>query len=87
MPTITAINGVGLRPLDASVPVANVETVVAQGARVTLTGTGFNNPLVNLFTATGFVGPALAAPGLDCDVAPGRRAGQRLDRPGRPFKW
>jgi hypothetical protein len=57
LPTITAINGIGLRPMEVSVPVANVETVVAKGSVVTLTGTGFNNPKINLYTATGFVGP------------------------------
>lgn len=63
IPTITGINGVGLRPLDPQVPVANVETIVPKGSVVTLTGTGFNNPLVNLYTATGYVGPLSPHPG------------------------
>lgn len=57
IPTITAVNGVALRPADPSVPAANVETLVTAGSTVTLTGTGFNGPLVNLYTASGNVGP------------------------------
>jgi sugar lactone lactonase YvrE len=73
IPSITAINGVALRPVDVNVPVANVETVVPKGSVVTLTGTGFNSPLVNVYTATGFVGPLTPRPGwtstrLDVDL-------------------
>jgi len=57
IPTITAIGGVNLRPFDATIPLASVETVVGQGQTVTITGTGFNSPLVNLFTASGNKGP------------------------------
>ncbi len=57
MPTITHVNGIALRPVDPTIPTANVETVVPQGTTLTLTGTGFNNPLVNLFTSSGNVGP------------------------------
>ncbi len=57
LPTITHLNGVMLRPADPTIPVANVETVVVQNQAVTITGTGFNNPLVNLFTASGNMGP------------------------------
>ncbi|MDX2167733.1 MAG: PQQ-dependent sugar dehydrogenase, partial [Deltaproteobacteria bacterium] len=57
LPTITQLNGVALRPVDPTIPIANVETIVAQGSTLTITGTGFNNPLVNLFTASGNVGP------------------------------
>jgi hypothetical protein len=57
LPTIKAINGVALSPADPSVPVANVATVLQQGSTVTITGTGFNNPLVALFTGTGNLGP------------------------------
>jgi hypothetical protein len=57
IPTIIAVNGVGLRPADPTIPTANVETVVTQGTTVTLTGTGFSNTLVNLFTAAGNKGP------------------------------
>jgi hypothetical protein len=63
IPTITAINGVPLSPADPSVPLANVETVVALDSTVTLTGTGFSDPLVNLFTATGNAGPLTPLPG------------------------
>ena len=54
---VTAVNGVALAPAGPSIAIANVETTVAQGSTVTLTGTGFSNALVNLFTATGTVGP------------------------------
>ncbi|MBK7974234.1 MAG: hypothetical protein IPK07_13460 [Deltaproteobacteria bacterium] len=57
IPTVTAVNGVALAPADPSIATANVETTVAQGSTVTLTGTGFSNALVNLFTATGNAGP------------------------------
>jgi glucose/arabinose dehydrogenase len=59
LPTITQINGVALRPVDPTIPTANVETIVAQGSTLTITGTGFNNPQVNLFTASGNVGPLM----------------------------
>jgi sugar lactone lactonase YvrE len=57
MPTITQINGVSLRPADPTIPVANVETVIGQSQTVTIGGDGFNNPLVNLYTANGNMGP------------------------------
>ena len=57
LPTITAVNGVPLRPADPSVPAANVETLVTAGSTATLSGTGFDGPLVNLYTASGNVGP------------------------------
>jgi glucose/arabinose dehydrogenase len=63
IPTITSINGVDLRPLDQAVPVATVETVMAVPSTVTIGGTGFNNPKVNLFTAGGFIGPLDPLPG------------------------
>ena len=63
IPTITALNGVQLRPMDPSIPTANVETVITQGATATLTGTGFSNTLVNLFTAAGNKGPLTPLPG------------------------
>jgi hypothetical protein len=54
MPSLTAINGVGLSPtsVEPGVALANVETVVGQGESVTLTGTGFdtvNGVSVDLF--------------------------------------
>ncbi|MBK7973311.1 MAG: hypothetical protein IPK07_08540 [Deltaproteobacteria bacterium] len=57
MPTITAVNGVALSAADPSVPLANVTTQLAQGSTVTLGGTGFSSPLVNLYTAQGNLGP------------------------------
>jgi ELWxxDGT repeat protein len=57
VPTIARINGVGLAPPDLSIPVAHIDTVVAQGATVTIEGTAFIDPVVNLFTASGNVGP------------------------------
>jgi hypothetical protein len=63
IPTITALNGVPLRPMDPTIPTANVETVITQGTTVTLTGTGFSNTLVNLFTAAGNKGPLTPLPG------------------------
>src|SRR5262249_36864708 len=73
LPTIRKVNGVDLRPVDPSIPVANVETVVPQGVTVAIEGTGFNNPLVNLFTATGNKGPLTPRPGgtatrIDVDI-------------------
>ena len=63
LPTITAIGGVALRALDPTIPLATVETVIVPGSTVTITGTGFNNPLVNLFTAAGNKGPLSPLPG------------------------
>jgi len=57
LPTITHVNGVALRPVDPTIPTANVETIVPQGTTLTVSGSGFNAPLVNLFTASGNVGP------------------------------
>jgi glucose/arabinose dehydrogenase len=57
IPTIFSVDGIGLRPADPSTPTANVETVVVQGATVTIGGSGFSDPLVNLFTAEGSEGP------------------------------
>jgi hypothetical protein len=57
IPTIKGINGVALAPANPSVPLANVNTVLKQGTTVTITGTGFNKPLVALFTAGGNMGP------------------------------
>ena len=51
IPTITGVNGVSLRPFELGVPVASIETAVSQGSTVTITGTGFANAMVNLFTA------------------------------------
>jgi len=50
IPTITGVNGVGLRPFSPTVPVASVDTALQAGMVMTISGTGFNNPRVNLFT-------------------------------------
>lgn len=63
IPTITAIGGVAVRPMDPTIPLATVETVVVQGTTVAIAGTGFNRPLVNLFTAAGNQGPLTPLPG------------------------
>ncbi|MGH9334020.1 MAG: hypothetical protein ACRD21_09740, partial [Vicinamibacteria bacterium] len=57
IPSILSIAGTELSPPDPSIPTANVETVIAQGAPIVITGTGFNNPLLNFFTAAGNFGP------------------------------
>jgi hypothetical protein len=51
LPAITALNGVALSPADPSVPLANVSTAIAQNAALTVTGTGFNNPIVALYSS------------------------------------
>ena len=63
IPSILSVNGVSLASLDPSIPTANVETIIAQGSAVTIAGSGFNAPLVNLFTAAGNVGPLAPLPG------------------------
>jgi len=63
IPTVLTVDGVALTAVDPTIPTANVETVISQGSTVTITGTGFNNPLVNLFTAAGNVGPLVPLAG------------------------
>jgi hypothetical protein len=63
IPTIRSVNGVTVHAVDATVPLAFVETVVPQGATIAIGGTGFNAPLVNLFTATGNFGPLVPLAG------------------------
>jgi hypothetical protein len=63
LPTITQIDGIGLGGADLSIGVAHIDAVVATGAAVTITGTGFADPLVNVFTAAGNVGPLTPLPG------------------------
>jgi sugar lactone lactonase YvrE len=50
-PTITAVNGVPLNAPDSSVPLANVSTAIAQSTTITLTGMGFVNPVVALYSS------------------------------------
>jgi hypothetical protein len=63
-PTILSVNGVTLGPADTSVPLAHADTVLARGALAVLVGTGFTDPLVNLFTADGNLGPLTPLPGF-----------------------
>jgi hypothetical protein len=52
IPTITTIGGTPLSTtLEAGVPVAHADTVVTPASAVTITGTGFNDPGVNVFGA------------------------------------
>ncbi len=57
IPTIFTVGGVALSPADPSTPIANVEAALIQGAAVAIGGSGFNGPLVNLYTAQGNLGP------------------------------
>jgi hypothetical protein len=57
LPTITHIDGTAVAPADLRVGLAHIDTVVRKGATVTLTGTGFADPVVNVFTAAGNIGP------------------------------
>jgi hypothetical protein len=64
VPTILAINGTPLAAPDLSVPLAHADTVAARGGLVALVGTGFADPLVNVFTADGNIGPFVPLPGF-----------------------
>jgi ELWxxDGT repeat protein len=55
IPSITHVNGVALAPAALSIGLAHIDTVAAQGASVTIGGTGFADPVVSVFTATGKV--------------------------------
>ncbi|MEO2169526.1 MAG: hypothetical protein ABGY42_15695, partial [bacterium] len=48
-PTIAKIDGAVLGPMSIGIPLNYVETIVAQGSTVTISGTGFTVPLVNLY--------------------------------------
>ena len=63
IPTIKMVNDVALPPPSPGLPTAYVETAVAQGGTITISGTGFSNALVNLFTAAGNAGPLSPLPG------------------------
>jgi trypsin len=67
IPSILSVDAVALGPSEPSIPTANVETVVAQGNTVTIGGLAFSNPLVNLFTAAGNVGPLTPLPGASAE--------------------
>jgi hypothetical protein len=57
IPTILSIGGVSLDPVNAQYPGAHVRNTVSPGSSVTIGGTGFVGPVVNLFTSAGNVGP------------------------------
>jgi hypothetical protein len=53
LPTLKMVNGTSRSSsLDPGVPVAHTDTVVAPGATITIGGTGFNNPGVDVFAAS-----------------------------------
>jgi len=57
IPTIMSVNGQNLEPAVPGVPLAYVKVVIQPSSTVTLGGTGFNAPLVNLFSSAGNLGP------------------------------
>lgn len=57
IPTVLEVGGVPLSPLDPTIPTAVVERHVLPGETITIGGEGFDRPLVNLFTASGNLGP------------------------------
>jgi len=63
IPTLLSIDGQALEPARAGVPLAYAKVVIQPGAKVTLGGTGFNAPLVNLFSTAGNHGPLVPLPG------------------------
>jgi V8-like Glu-specific endopeptidase len=63
LPTIASVDGVAPNPYDPSVPLTYLQTVIVPGSTLALGGTGFNDPVVNLFTAAGNVGPLAPLPG------------------------
>jgi hypothetical protein len=59
VPSVTGIGGLPLSPTSASVQVgvSNVEGLLVPGADVVLDGDGFADPVVNLYTVGGNIGP------------------------------
>ena len=59
VPSILSINSANLSAstTDPAIAVANVETVVVLPSTLVIDGDGFANPVVNLFTAAGNIGP------------------------------
>lgn len=51
LPTIKAINGQPLNLADLAAPVASVSTVVPQGGLLTIDGSGFDNPVLVIFSS------------------------------------
>ncbi|MDX2170964.1 MAG: hypothetical protein SF182_28100 [Deltaproteobacteria bacterium] len=63
IPTILSVNSVACRPLEPGVPLASIDTVLVPGSTITIGGSGFNAPLVNLYSAGGAHGPLTPLPG------------------------
>jgi ELWxxDGT repeat protein len=63
IPSIMRIDGAALAPAQLAVGLAHVDTVVSPGAAVTIEGAGFTDPVVNVFTAAGNIGPLTPVPG------------------------
>ncbi len=59
VPSITAIDGTSLSATssDTSIATANIEDVIVPGNETTITGSGFVNPVVNIFSASGNCAP------------------------------
>jgi len=81
IPTILTVRGTGLATPEPGIAVAHVDTVASRGETITITGTGFNAPLVNLFTGTANIGPLAPVGGVwtpasfQVTVPPGAPAG------------
>ena len=59
VPSITKLGGLDLSPssADPSIHVANVEGLLTPGGTLSVAGSGFSSPLVNLYTSIGNLGP------------------------------
>jgi hypothetical protein len=62
-PEVTHIDSTPLGAMSASFPLNFVETIAPQGSTITISGSGFNLPLVNLFSSLGNLGPLTPLPG------------------------
>ncbi len=90
LPSITALNGVALNPPDPSVPLANVSAAVPQNSTLTVTGTGFSNPVVVVYSSNptaaaleplaGGSGTQIQVP-VPADIPTGPGSFQVLNRP------
>ena len=65
LPTITQIDGADVQAPTQQVPLGYVETSIQQDTGITVDGTGFANPIVNLFTSTGKLSIVPEAGGTD----------------------
>jgi CSLREA domain-containing protein len=66
VPGITGLNGVPLSATSSepSIKTANVEGLIIPGASATIQGSGFDNPRVNIFSASGNCAPGGDDPGI-----------------------